>query len=50
MHSAFSYLQDLLPKETARFRSNPIPLYSFISQLLSSLKDFYQSDASGMWI
>lgn len=50
MHSGISYLYDLLPKEPSKSKLELIPIFSFLSQLLSSFKDFCQSDFPETWI
>lgn len=51
MHSGLPYLQQLLPHnpQASRFKLSPVPLFSFLSQLLSSLKSYAQSDFLGSW-
>lgn len=52
MHSGLSYLQDILLQNgsNSRIKVNPVPVFSLLSQLLSSLRDFTHSDFMGSWI
>ena len=50
MHSGITELLELLPKEPTKSKNGLIPIFSFLSQLLSSFKEFCQSDHPETWI
>ena len=51
MNSGVTYLNELLmdSENRTKCKGNPIPLYSLISQLLTSLKEYIHSDFKGVW-
>jgi hypothetical protein len=50
MHSGIAVLQEILAASSTKHKGTPVPIYSLLSQLLSSLRDYIHADSQHPWI